>query len=173
MKRTSVGPCSRQPKFNPMSKTAPVDTAESLESLHLQSMCQALSAMLDRVPGSRRALPHLAALELSLKRNGLDSVKQASVPVLHKVLAQLDGMPDLRREPALQSLQAALLSAIVRQQPTHPNAELKSLGDSRSVVEVRELTHSTFMAMAGGQATMPARFPETQVLTRPAPLAPH
>ena len=155
-----------------MSHAAPIATAESLESLHLQSMCQALTALLDRVPGSRRALPHLSALELSLKRSGLVSVRQASVTVLQKVHAQLSGMPDVAKEPALQSLQGALLSAMLRHKPPHPTSELTALGDSRSVVEVRELTHSAFMAMANGQPTLPARFPDTQVLTRPAPLPP-
>jgi hypothetical protein len=143
-----------------MPDTAPLETVhpeplESLECMHLKAMNDALKALLDRVPGSRRALPHLAALEVSLRRNGLTSVRQASLPVLEKVLAQLSGMPDVRTEPALQSLQGTLLAAIARQQPPHPKSQLTSLGDADQVVEVRELSENTFMLMTNGQPTRP------------------
>jgi hypothetical protein len=142
---------------------ASTETAESLESLHLKAMNAALKALLDRVPGSRRALPHLAALEMSLRKNGLNSVRQASLPVLQKVLAQLTGMPDVANDPGLQSLQAALLSAIARQQPPHPKSQLKSLGDADQVVEVRELSQQTFMLMANGLPTSPGAMPAPEV----------
>lgn len=138
---------------------ASTEPGESLEALHVKAMNAALKALLDRVPGSRRALPHLAALEISLRKNGLNSVRQASLPVLQKVLAQLAGMPDVARDPGLQSLQAALLSAIARQQPPHPKSELKSLGDADQVVEVRELSERTFMLMANGLPTSPGTMP--------------
>lgn len=138
---------------------ASTEAPESLESLHLKAMSAALTALLDRVPASRRALPHLAALEISLRKNGLNSVRQASLPVLKKVLAQLTGMPEVATDPGLQSLQAALLSAIARQQPPHPKSQLKSLGDADQVVEVRELSEQTFMLMANGLPTSPGTIP--------------
>ena len=142
---------------------ASTESAESLESLHLKAMHAALKALLDRVPGARRALPHLAALEISLRKNGLSSVRQASLPVLQKVLTQLTGMPDVARDPGLQSLQAALLSAIARQQPPHPKSQLKSLGDADQVVEVRELSQQTFMLMTNGMPTSPGTMPAPEL----------
>ncbi len=148
-----------------MSVASPA-TAASLDDLHVQAMSRALSALLDKVAESRRALPHLAALEISLKRNGLSSVKQASLPVLTKVSAQLAGMPEVPRDPALLSLQGVLLSALARHRPPHPSAQMEDLGDG-GVVEVSEVSHTDFLAIANGQTTRPLAFPDTEVLPRP------
>lgn len=139
----------------------------SLDQLHLESMRGALKALLDQVPGSRRALPHLATLELSLARSGLESVRQASYSVLKKVHAQLASLPQLPRDPGLQSLQAVLLSAMARQRPAHPRAQFTTLGES-GVVEVAEVSHRNFVAAAHGLPTQPDTFPDTLPYTPPA-----
>jgi hypothetical protein len=148
-----------------MSTASPANAA-SLDDLHVQAMNRALSALLDRVAGSRRSLPHLAALEISLKRNGLNSLKQASLPVLTKVSAQLAGMPEVPHDPALLSLQGVLLSALAKHRAPHPKAQMEDLGGG-GVVEVSEVSHTDFLAIANAQPSRPVAFPDTEVLPRP------
>lgn len=135
-----------------MSAAPPTSTTKTLAAAE-QAMAQALTALLDETPLARRRLPHLCALEVSLKRNGLTSVEQASYPVLLKVSQQLADVPDAAADPHLVALQDALMAAMARKRPPPAHAQLEDLGGG-GVVEVSEVTHSAFMAIAnGGRAT--------------------
>ncbi len=135
-----------------MSAALPTSTTKTLAAAE-QAMAQALTALLDETPLTRRRLPHLCALEVSLRRNGLTCIEQASYPVLLKVSQQLADVPDAAADPDLADLQDALMVAMARKRPPPAHAQLEDLGGG-GVVEVSEVTHSAFMAIAnGGRAT--------------------
>ncbi|MBP8309462.1 MAG: hypothetical protein KAY46_19460 [Burkholderiaceae bacterium] len=119
-----------------------------------QSMARALSTLLNQTRDARRAWPHLSALEISLSRNGLNCVEQASLAVLIKVSQQLASVPDGRNDPNLCALQEALLRSMARKRPVPAHAQLEDLGGG-GFVEVSEITHSAFMAIANAAPALP------------------
>jgi hypothetical protein len=76
-----------------------------------------LTALLDRAKGARKVLPHLAALETSLGKKGLDVVHGLSHPVLAKIYGQLSSLPVAPSDKPLQELMSHLLHAIERLRP--------------------------------------------------------
>jgi hypothetical protein len=140
----------RRPEYAPMpapSLPAPIDA---------RAMAAALARLLDRVRGSREVLPHLAALEGTLKTKGLAALGDASLPVLQRIGSQFASLAADAGDPALAALQATLLAELeARIQPTRPRY-LSTFVDSAKL-EVSEASVSDFMAAARGeQPTEPA-----------------
>jgi hypothetical protein len=152
----------------------------AMDQARAHVMAHSLSRLLDRVRGSREVLPHLAALETALLQRGLAVLDNASVTVLRRISTQLASLPVADDDAPLQDLQLRLLGAMERRvqdtpapaaPPSGPStvhgpfvssvAPRPGFGDSvigQDKVEVRELSHSAFMAAQQGEDTAPAFF---------------
>lgn len=143
----------------------------AMEHARAHVMAHSLSRLLDRVRGSREVLPHLAAMETALLQHGLAVLDNASVTVLRRISTQLASLPVAEDDAPLQDLQLQLLGAMERRigsapAPSAPSgpatvhgpfvssvASRPGFGDSvigQDKVEVRELSHSAFMAVQQG-----------------------
>lgn len=151
----------------------------AMDQARAHVMAGSLSRLLDRVRGSREVLPHLAALETALIQRGLAVLDNASVTVLRRISTQLASLPVADDDAPLHDLQLRLLGAMERRVETLPTPEAPpgpstvhgpfvssvaprpGFGDSvigQDKVEVRELSHSAFMAAQQGEDTAPMFF---------------
>ncbi len=110
------------------------------------AMTTALSAMLDRVKGSREALPLMAALERSLQTQGLSAIDNASHSVLARIAGQLATLPAAPQDSAMLDLQTYLLDRLT---PPAPAAAAASapVFVSTDALEVSEGSLTDFMAV--------------------------
>lgn len=116
-----------------------------------RAMASSLKAVLDRVPGARDALPHLAALERALAADGTGVLAHIPLPSLKRMGAQLAALPlDLGDKP-LRALQVQVQSALLRREDPPPPRRPdplpylpSSLDESR--VEVTEVSESEWAA---------------------------
>lgn len=147
---------SAQPQRDPPS-------AASLDPARARVMAVSLTALLDRVRGSRDALQHLAALETALQQQGLKSLDRVSMTALARICSQLASMPVAENDAPLQDLQTHLLSVMERR--SRPQVTQSALatpapasalpvrlppapaagGTFTGAVTVSELSHSAFM----------------------------
>jgi len=107
-------------------------------------MQRSLQALLDRVQGSRAALPHLAALEVALIHHGAGAVAAISQKGLAKIHAQLRILPLDASDGSIQDLLALVQRSLrlqARQQQTHQ----LSPHDPQSTVVITEGSESDFM----------------------------
>lgn len=151
----------------------------AMDQARAQVMAGSLSRLLDRVRGSREVLPHLAALETALIQRGLAVLDSASVTVLRHISTQLASLPVAEDDAPLHDLQLRLLGAMERRVEPIPTPEAPAgpstvhgpfvssvasrpgFGDSvigQDKVEVRELSHSAFLAAQQGEDTAPMFF---------------
>jgi len=153
--------------------------AGALDRARAHIMAVSLKSLLDRVRGSRDALPHLAALESALRLEGLESLERASLPGLSRICSQLASLPVADNDAPLQDLQTRLLQAMERRSrpwsateapsqhpppqphapvltrtaPPPPTPHAEPFG---SAVVVSEMTHSAFMlVMQEPEVTVP------------------
>ncbi len=75
-------------------------------------MRQSLSQLLNKAPGVRQGLPHLAALENALELHGACVLAGMSRPVLVKLCSQLSGLPVPADDPPLHDLLERLMLAL-------------------------------------------------------------
>lgn len=128
-------------------------------------MQRSLRALLDRVPGARAALPHLAALESSLLAQGAQAVRAAPAKGLAKVHHQLRALPLDPTDGAIQDLLALVQRTLrehTRAAEREPRLHQLSPHDPQSTVIITEGSESDFMealaeARAGGPAAGAAR----------------
>jgi hypothetical protein len=136
-----------------MPKPTPPDPAGRDDDPRLvrgRFMAKSLQALLDQVPGSRRVLPHLAALERGLMDKGTDAIGRIPGHWLPKICTQLSGLPIPERDPPLHELLNRLLRALEQHQmPQHLEGEF----DPERTVVIREVSHTDFMAARAEMAT--------------------
>lgn len=75
-----------------------------------------MKRLLDQVPGSRRALPHLAALEDGLGRRGASAAEQVPPHWLGRIVNQLGSLPLREDDHELQDLLSRLSRALAEHQ---------------------------------------------------------
>ncbi len=126
---------------------APLAPRNGADLVRGRLMQQSLSALLDRVHGSRDVLPHLAALEQALGRLGCAAVDKVPAHWLAKVCSQLSSLPLPEDDPPLQDLLSRLLDALEAHR-----AKDDGFDPERTMV-IREITHSEFDAATKEQAT--------------------
>jgi hypothetical protein len=114
-------------------------------------MQRSLQALLDRVPGAREVLPHLAALETALGKRGPAVIASIAAPGLTKICSQLSSLPLPDDDPTLHDLLTRLMDALDQQRPPPPR--FQSTVASHSGLVVSEASHSDFAAAAYAQAT--------------------
>ena len=138
---------------------AEVDAAATSPETQALLMRLDLQAHLDRCANSRKALPHLAAVEHGLERRGMRVFDELPLPLLRRAAGQLQG---LAQEPVLEGLallQARLDVAIVGREESVP-VQCKPNALSSFFVEhklqVTEASMSAFMRIAGYPETEPA-----------------
>lgn len=120
----------------------PAATAADL--LRGRLMQRSLQSLLDRVPGSRAALPHLGALEVALIQHGAATVSAISQKVLAKILGQLRVLPLDPADGSIQDL-LALVQRSLRQQARQQQTHQLSPHDPQSTVIISEGSESDFM----------------------------
>ncbi|MFO1327832.1 MAG: hypothetical protein U1F56_10785 [Rubrivivax sp.] len=122
---------------------APDSRRDATDLLRSRLMAEALGRLLDRVPGSREVLRHLAALERSLLRQGLSSIECASDRTLQRICAQLGSLPQADEDPALHDLLDRVAHALdLRLAERHDDLPF----DIERTVVIQEISHSMFRA---------------------------
>ncbi|MDH4052936.1 MAG: hypothetical protein OEU93_15290 [Rubrivivax sp.] len=121
-------------------------------------MQTSLKTLLDRVPGARDALPHLAALEGALLKRGAAAVDAVPPAWLARIHAQLCSLPLPEDDLPLRDLHTRLQARLDRaRRPVAPKITLPPLEkadpsmDMTRTVVIQEISHSEFMAVAGLQ----------------------
>ena len=102
-----------------------------------------LRLLLDRVPGSRLALPHLAALEGALAQLGASAVQGISQKGLAKIHTQLRVLPLDPADGSVQDL-LTLVQRALRYQSTQQTHQLSPF-DPQSTVVITEGSETDFM----------------------------
>lgn len=116
-------------------------------------MAQSLGLLLDRAPGAREVLPHLAALERGLRERGAGAVAQVPPHWLQRICSQLSSLPMPDQDPPLQDLMQRLLKAVAQQRDGDDG---DAGSDAERTVVIREISHSEFLAAEAEQATTQA-----------------
>lgn len=123
--------------------------ARSEDRVRGQMMQVALKRLLDQVSGSRRALPHLAALEDGLGRRGACAAEQVPPHWLGRIISQLSSLPLSEDDHELQDLLSRLCRALARHQV--PAAQLRT-----EVFSLDEPPPAARPAPASSRAPVPA-----------------
>lgn len=138
----------------------PSNPADRVRSRLMQA---SLRALLDRVPGARDVLPHLAALEATLGARGIEALADIPLPALTRICTQLSSLPLPADDAPLQDLLSRLLDALALQDqpPPAPATRVAAapltggrmpFADS-ALLGVQEATLSAFDAAMAEQAT--------------------
>jgi hypothetical protein len=127
----------------PPLQRSPESPVEPSDRKAGRAMAFSLKCLLDRVPGAREVLAHLAALERGLAADGPDVLDQVPLPALKKMGAQLASLPVRPQDLPLRALQVRLLHSIERRSapPPPPPSFLPSDLDPGKV-EVSEVSES-------------------------------
>lgn len=128
---------------------------EAAERLRGRVMAGSLSALLDRVRGSRQVLPFLAALERALIRQGAAEIQRIPPQHLHRIFGQLRALPsDADDEPFKD-----LMRRVHRQLRHHTQAEEHRLApfDPEATVVISEGSHSEFLDALAAQEAVAAQ----------------
>ena len=114
-------------------------------------MADSLGRLLDRAPGAREALPHLAALERALLKQGCRAIARIPAHWLARICSQLSSLPMPDEDGGLHDLLRRLTETLRREdEPSWgPGADF----DPERTVIIRELTHSQFEEAQADQAT--------------------
>lgn len=115
-------------------------------------MKASLGALLDQVRGAREALPHLAALEISLGTHGAAAIEAIPERWRARMCAQLGSLPLAEDDAPLLDLRRRLAASLERAAPAPRPTPADSAFDPERTVVVRELTHSEFMNLSDDPA---------------------
>lgn len=110
-------------------------------------MHSALRKALDAAPNSRKVFRHLATVEHHLWRRGSLFLHDLSLPALHRILEQLDGVANAPLASGLAALRESLVDTIAARERLQRQSELLQPRSSFFVdhkMEVREATVSDF-----------------------------
>lgn len=114
-------------------------------------MAHSLKSLLDKVPGARNALPHLAALESALATEGADVLDRIKLPSLKKMGGQLAALPLDPSDQPLRALQVKLRTALMKlEEAPLPKVEHTAFLPSQldeSRVEITEVSASEWAAL--------------------------
>lgn len=127
---------------------APSTDASGADRLRGRLMAHALGRLLDRVPGAREVLPHLAALERGLLEQGAQALSGVPGHWLGRICSQLSSLPFPDDDTALHELLDRLTAAQEAQRAERDNLPF----DIERTVVIEEISHSDFMAVARGEA---------------------
>lgn len=97
-----------------MTPTLPSSAITRADRLDGHLMQSALAALLDRVPGSRGVVPHLAALERALGALGASAIESIPPAGLTRICGQLASLPLPEGDRPLEELQTRLMQALAR-----------------------------------------------------------
>jgi hypothetical protein len=146
---TDFAPTIAEAHLGAAVSPAPVVDAEVMRGRLMQ---RSLQNLLDRVPGSRSALPHLAALEVALIQHGAGSIAEISQKGLAKVQHQLRVLPLDAADGPIQDL-LALVQRTLRRAGREQQTHQLSPNDPQSTVVISESSESDFMdALAEARA---------------------
>jgi len=114
-------------------------------------MADSLGRLLDRAPGAREVLPHLAALERALLKQGCRAIAQIPGHWLARICSQLSSLPMPEDDDGLHDLLRRLTETLRSEDESlwGPGA---AFNPERTMV-IREITHSQFEEAQAEQAT--------------------
>ncbi|MDQ2779009.1 MAG: hypothetical protein M3Y32_05565 [Pseudomonadota bacterium] len=95
-----------------MTPTPPSAAATRADRVNGQLMQGSLGALLDKVPGARGVVPHLAALERALGALGASAIESIPPAGLTRICGQLASLPLPEGDRPLEELQARLMQAL-------------------------------------------------------------
>jgi hypothetical protein len=131
-------------------------------------MAAALGRLLDKARGAREVLPHLAALERGLKKDGKAAIDRIPEHWLGRITSQLSSLPLPDDEPPLHDLLQCLSE---RLRPAAIEWEAPSMPcrfDPEQTVVIREISHSEFLAASDEMApTMPLPILDDEARSQP------
>lgn len=134
-------PAAAQAASGPASEPPEPSASDLLRGRLMQ---RSLQTLLDRVQGSRTALPHLAALEAALSQLGAGAVASISQKGLAKIHSQLRVLPLDAADGSIQDL-LALVQRALRQQARQQQTLQLSPNDPQSTVVIIEGSETDFM----------------------------
>lgn len=79
-----------------------------------------LSELLDRQPGTRRALRHLDFVEQGLRKKGFRALDKLPLPVMRKALEQFEGLVTNWSPAGLANLRSKMAVAVLRREKDEP-----------------------------------------------------
>ena len=129
--------------------------APSPDAQRAGAISGALKALLDPVPGSRKVLTHLAALEVDLRRHGTSVLGKVSTPLLVKIGQELATLPVASDNAPMQDLMGMLLAELDAR--SGPRRQYLSTFDSSEKLEVSEGSHTDFMNVLGASDAKPTK----------------
>lgn len=137
-------------------------SADAAAVLRARLMHRALARLLDRVPDSRKALPHLAAFEAGLARHGIAAIERVSPRGLSKIHTQLRVLPLDPNDQTVQDLVNLVQTALRRHAAIHVE---KPVFDPEATMVITEISHSAFMNAleeSKGEGSAPAPGPAVE-----------
>lgn len=90
----------------------PAEAAARRQRELLALMASELAAVLDELPGTRRALRHLVAVEAALGSDGLQALERLPLVVLRRALAQFEGLVTNWSPVGLATLRSKIAVAV-------------------------------------------------------------
>jgi hypothetical protein len=102
---------------------APADAAARKERERLALVRNELAAVLDELPGTRRALRHLVVVESALHSDGWQALQRLPVKVLRRALEQFEGLVTNWSPVGLATLRSKIAVAVNARAPAESGAE--------------------------------------------------
>jgi len=133
--------------------SAPPAPRPAMPDVAGRRMAAALGRLLDQARGAREVLPHLAALERALMKDGRAAIDRVPEHWLARITSQLSSLPLPADEAPLQELLQGLSE---RLRPATIEWEVPSMPggfDPHKTVVIREVSHSEFLAASEEVAT--------------------
>ncbi len=126
----------------------PRPSAAAADAQRGRLIAQSLGRLLDRAPGAREVLPHLAALERGLLSDGAPAIDRVPLNWLGRICSQLSSLPLPDHDQPLHDLLQRLMARLQAQRKDWEPDTL--LGTERTVV-ITEVSHSEFAAVQEAQ----------------------
>jgi hypothetical protein len=139
------------------AKKAAAPAAAQPQPTEDQRMVAALARVLDGHPRSRKVFRHLAVVENTLRKHGVQALKPLPPSVLGTALSQLESLVDDWSGPGLNALRRVLsVEALATTQPNVavPHSDVHpSDFNAASRLQVSDVSVSEFMRAAGPGAS--------------------
>ena len=96
------------------------DADRKREKAEVQLALTQLAELLDKLPGTRRAMRQLDFVEQGLRKKGFRALDKLPLPVLRKALEQLDGLVTNWSPVGLANLRSKMAVAVLRREKEEP-----------------------------------------------------
>lgn len=153
--RPQPGRCRVDNLFVKLKPSLQTIDLPSLDLVEGRQLAKSLGMLLDKAPGSREVLPHLAALERGLLEFGIVAIDRVPERWLARICSQLSILPFPEQDPSLHELLRVLMTR-VKAQTAEESDWIKALDskfDPEKTVVIREISHTEFDAASDENRT--------------------